>query len=368
MTTVVRQYKDTTAWEYDIRLDLPDGREIRERRRSKLPSKSGTQRWAEARARELYEFATTPEVVEQRKVVTLSAFLPKYLAHCSALRQKSSTISNKGYFLRKWVEPRFGSLSLDKISNAKVAELKAALSVVGWSCGNNVLRALTNLLRVAIEFGELEAMPCIVKTFRRDSKEREYYSFAAYEALLATANREQTILILLGAEAGLRAGEISALEWLDIDFDRGVLTIARAIWHGEIGLPKSNKSRSVPMSKRLMLALKAYRHLRGPRVLYQPNGLTPRRIDLAAWLREAEAAAGLPVTGHVHSLRHTFCSHLALAGVDVRTVMALAGHASIVTTQRYMHLAPDSTENAVKMLERRRGEMLETGIANSVTG
>jgi len=368
MTVVVRQYKDTKAWEYDIRIDLPDGREVRERRKSSLSSKSGTQRWAEARERQLYEQATAPEpVAEQKKAITVTKFIPTYLAHSTALRQKSSTISNKGYFLGKWIEPRFGSLPLDKINNARVAELKAALSVVGWSAGNNVLRALTNMLRVAIELGEIEAMPCTVKTFRRDSKERSYYGFAEYEALLATANAEQRIMILLGAEAGLRAGEISALEWSDIDFDRGVLTVNRAIWKGEIGLPKGNKIRRIPIHGRLPAALKAYRHLRGQRVLYRANGLTPRRDDLADWLRAAEQAAGLPVTGHVHSLRHTFCSHLALAGADVRTIMALAGHASIVTTQRYMHLAPDSTENAVKMLDRKRGEILATGLATSAT-
>jgi integrase len=364
----VRQYKDTKFFEYDIRFVLPDGRKVRERRKSPLTSRSAVQRWAEARERFLYLQATAPEAKEQKKAPTFNAFAPKYLAHSFTLRQKPSTRDGKKYNLGKWILPRYGHLRLDEFNNVRVAELKTELSSVGWSCGNGVLRALTNLLRVAIEFGELEAMPCTVKTFRRDSKEREYYGFAVYEQLLATASPEQTIMILLGAEAGLRAGEIAAVEWRDCDFDRGVLTIARAIWKGEIGLPKSNKIRRVPMSERLIRALKAYRHLRGPRVLYRENGLTHNRASLSDWLREAEAAAGLPVTGHVHALRHTFCSHLALVGTDVRTIMELAGHASIVTTQRYMHLAPLSTQNAISVLDQKRGEMRETGIANSVTG
>jgi integrase len=314
--------------------------------------------------------ATAPdaEVEKKPKAPTFEAFAPKYLAHCVTLRQKPSTIDGKKCNLGKWILPRYGHLRLDEFVNKYVADLKAQLGEVGWSAGNNVLRALTNMLRVAVELGEIEAMPCTVKTFRRDSKERSYYGFAVYEQLLATASPEQRIMILLGAEAGLRAGEIAVVEWKDCDFDRGVLTVSNAIWKGQIGLPKGNRIRRVPMSNRLMSALKAYRHLRGPRVLYRENGLTPNRGSLSDWLREAEIAAGLPSTGHVHSLRHTFCSHLALGGIDVRTIMELAGHASIVTTQRYMHLAPLSTKNAISVLDQKRGELREAAFASAVTG
>jgi len=51
-----------------------------------------------------------------------------------------------------------------------------------------------------------------------------------------------------------------------------------------------------------------------------------------------------------HDLRHTFASHIVMAGVDLRTVQALLGHKSIKTTMRYAHLSPSHTRKAVEIL------------------
>ena len=60
-------------------------------------------------------------------------------------------------------------------------------------------------------------------------------------------------------------------------------------------------------------------------------------------MRVALSKAGLPRGfGAVHILRHTYCSRLAGAGVPARSIQALAGHSSITTTERYMHLAANA--------------------------
>jgi site-specific recombinase XerD len=51
-------------------------------------------------------------------------------------------------------------------------------------------------------------------------------------------------------------------------------------------------------------------------------------------------------------LRHTFCSHLAMRGAPARAIQELAGHRDLATTQRYMHLSPQATERAIRLLER----------------
>ncbi len=55
-------------------------------------------------------------------------------------------------------------------------------------------------------------------------------------------------------------------------------------------------------------------------------------------MQRALATTGLKVTGGLHILRHTFCSRLAMAGAPALAIKELAGHTSLTTTMRYMHL------------------------------
>ena len=68
-------------------------------------------------------------------------------------------------------------------------------------------------------------------------------------------------------------------------------------------------------------------------------------------MRRAAQSAGLTQHG-VHILRHTFCSHLSMRGAPVAAIQALAGHADLATTQRYMHLSPAAMEGAIRLLDQ----------------
>ena len=87
-------------------------------------------------------------------------------------------------------------------------------------------------------------------------------------------------------------------------------------------------------------------------------------------VRGAQRVAG--IEQGVHILRHTFCSHLAMKGAPARAIQELAGHADLSTTQRYMHLSPAATEDAIRLLDGRQsgleiaekfGDILDTRTA-----
>jgi integrase len=114
-------------------------------------------------------------------------------------------------------------------------------------------------------------------------------------------------MVLLGGDAGLRSGEILALEWTDVDFRRGQLHIRQPEWQGHLIVPKGGRDRRVPMTKQLAALLVANRHLKEPRVLYRDNGQPATRAAVSRWMEKAQKRAGLPVTRALHVLRHTFC-------------------------------------------------------------
>ncbi len=119
------------------------------------------------------------------------------------------------------------------------------------------------------------------------------------------------------------------------------------------------------MTTRLATTLKHHRHLRSGLVLCQDDGkaLTQRHID--GYVRRAARRAGLRSCGP-HVLRHTFCSHQAMRGAPARAIQELAGHRSLRTTMRYMHLSPAALDSAIRLLEptansQNRGDIVETG-------
>src|SRR4029077_8754182 len=102
-----------------------------------------------------------------------------------------------------------------------------------------------------------------------------FYDFAEFDQLVTAAGAfdpRAQLLVLRGGEAGLRSGEMVALEWTDIDFATGQICVQRSAWKGQVAVPKGGRLRHVPMTPRLEKALRDARHLRGPRVLQRDEG------------------------------------------------------------------------------------------------
>jgi integrase len=147
------------------------------------------------------------------------------------------------------------------------------------------------------------------------------------------------VAFLLGSDAGLRRGEILGLRWEDVDVRSAKLVVRRSDWNGMEVAPKDGRSRVIPMTEPLRRALSAIRHLRGKRVLAGPGG-EPWTIETLRWRLDRLCDAAGVRRIRLHSLRHTFCSRLAQRGAPAAAIQRLAGHQSIATTERYMHLGP----------------------------
>jgi integrase len=178
--------------------------------------------------------------------------------------------------------------------------------------------------------------------------------------------------VLLGGDAGLRASEMMGLRGEDVDLRRGQLVIERAVWRDIVDSPKSGRGRIIPMTDALAEAFGKVPLVRGASVLLRDDGDSIRRRDLSLWLRAAQRQASVTVSHGPHVLRHTFCSHLAMRGAPAKAIQELAGHTSLTTTLRYMHLSPAARQGAIELLNERGsgrffGDIVETAGADFVS-
>jgi integrase len=276
-------------------------------------------------------------------------------------RNRASEIANKRSILRSHLLPAFGTRRLDEISGLAIATFKADAAKRGLSGKtlNNVLTVLRCILESATEWGELAEIPRIrfAKIARPDFR---FLSEDEARALLgATDQPLGRAAILLGWHAGLRWGEISALSWDDVSFERRQLKIRQAWSKGKLEAPKNGIIRYVPMTETLAGALMALRRT-GPFVLMLRGSHLVRETSLLH-LKAMCRKAGIKPHGW-HVLRHTFASHLVQRGVPLVVIQHLLGHSSIRMTERYAHLRTQGThddagfqaEQAVALLEQPR--------------
>ena len=265
-------------------------------------------------------------------------YKPRFIeGHVKANRLKPSTAEAYESLLHTHLEPAFGSMRLDAIGDELVQRFKGELveDEMANKSINNVLTALSVMLKRAVDWKVIDAMPCRIRLLKWGLNEVAFYDFAEYrhrvEAAAAIDPRIE-LLVLLGGDAGLRRGEAIAVEWTDVDLRRRRMHVQRSSWNGHVTLPKGGRSRRLPLTERLAEALRSHRHLKGPRVLYYDDGSPPTNKEVRMWMERAQRRAGLLATGAYHILRHTFCSHLAMQGATAKAIQELAGHQDLTTT------------------------------------
>jgi integrase/recombinase XerD len=150
---------------------------------------------------------------------------------------------------------------------------------------------------------------------------------------------------------GLRVSEVVFLKVADIDSQRMVIRVQG----------KGGRDRYVMLSPQLLKILRAYWRLtRSTRWLF-PGRDSERPLDatvLHAACRSAHIAAGLNKRVTVHTLRHSFATHLLENGADIRVIQVLLGHASLQSTARYAQVATKTISQTPSPLDRLRLEIV----------
>ena len=156
--------------------------------------------------------------------------------------------------------------------------------------------------------------------------------------------RHRTILTTMYA-AGPRVSEVAHVKVSDIDSSRNVIWIRGG---------KGRKDRQTLLSPKLLDMLRCYWRWKRPKDWLFPGEKPGRPITCNAIVlacKKAAEAAGISKAIHPHSLRHAFATHLLEAGVNLRSIQILLGHAKLETTARYLHVADSAVRSTISPLE-----------------
>ncbi len=162
--------------------------------------------------------------------------------------------------------------------------------------------------------------------------------------LLDNCNEWEYPIFYAFLNTGMRKSELMNLEWADIDLDRRKIKIqTKDSWS-----PKTDE-REIPINEGLYDVLKQLKK-KGSFVFHDDKGHKFENNRLRKRLMSITKRCGFHDVTKLHTLRHTFASHLVMKGVDLPTVSKLMGHADIETTMIYAHLSDKHIDKAVEKL------------------
>jgi integrase len=287
---------------------------------------------------------------------------------------------------------RFGDRPITSIKTADIEDWQADLrkpraigGAVRSPSSATVNRAVEDLRRIlnwAVRREYLAASPftkggvSVVKLDREDNRRNRRVSDDEEKRLLAAAPPMLRALIILALDTGVRAGEMLAVRVRDADLDRGEITLRAST-------TKSGKTRTVPIStQRLRAVIDWFRSDEKGQTRPANAPLIVNRFGerigsfRTTWETTVLRAHGhVPVKGaptregktnsltpqarktfrsidlHWHDLRHEYACRLAERGVPITKIQYLLGHASVVTTERYIHHTIAELYKAAALLE-----------------
>ncbi len=233
---------------------------------------------------------------------------------------------------REWVNPNGIPITPDKPIPKKTT--RGAKT----NTRNMELGTLRTIFNQAIKWDYLKENPTKGVNMLKvtDAKPPRFLTDEECEKLQANCGTYLYPIFFTFLNTGMRLSELLNLEWVDIDFKRKKIKIRRK----EFWIPKTGE-REIPMSRGMFDLLQKLKKENGMNSNFVFHGTDGKKlkIKLRKELMKITEKCGFPDVTKIHSLRHTFASHLVMKGVDLPTVQKLMGHSDIQTTMIYSHLA-----------------------------
>jgi len=217
---------------------------------------------------------------------------------------------------------------------------------------NRVLATLKHMFSKAVEWEMVEEATLKrigkAKFLEENNRRLRYLSKEECQELVKACNAHLRPIVIAGLNTGMRKSEILNLVWDRVDLRNGFILLDQT---------KNGERREIPINATLRESLAELfkgtkerpRRLDVPYVFYDPsNGKAYK--DVKRSFHSACKRAKIK-DFRFHDLRHTFASHLVMAGVDLTTVKELLGHKQLTMTLRYAHLAPSHKVKAVDILD-----------------
>ena len=274
------------------------------------------------------------------------------------VRLELKSLRNQEYMIRQ-LAAEFRGKCLHQIDNLSIRQFMARrLKVVRPASVNRELQTIKSMFNRAIEWGMFFGVnPAVgIKNIPPNNSRCRWLTEAEQERLLSSCQGLTRVVVLIALKTGMRWGEIITLKWKQtpcsnyVDFENGVIFIHES-------LAKSQRSRHIPLSNAVRLALQEVEHIAGTDYIF----LNPRTAKPIGSFKKSFHTA-LNKSGitdfRFHDLRHTFASQLVRCGVDLYVVQKLLGHATPKMTQRYAHLRADQLKEAIEKIDSHSPNLL----------